>query len=1262
MIPGFKKHLAINIRNLFLLGFAFLLIIFFLPGKASADRFDLGPFEASQVDLGGGAAFCNWRASTSNSWSDTDNEKLYWFWFGQQLRHDDTAGVSAFVNGNFVVNHTFAPGSCGCGSDGCVGTTPVSWGPLYPDGQSGPHTVFLSGEGLNKNETSPVGAGFGIDIYAMWAACNSGQRVINGDCTNISGIISATPPTCTAPCDVTANWDTNGLSSSQTYINGGPWIGAGTGSQSETYSGLTAGTYDFCVRANDGYGTLWPLSGYLDCAPVIVSTTPPVSCSPDPASTTVNTDVTLNASGGTGSYSWDASLNVDATPQSGSGSSFTVRYSSSGTKTVTVTSGSLDTCTVTVNPPPNSPPNAYAGLPHSLTVGTAHTHSGAVASDVNVNLSSYSWELVSCPSSCPSLSQASGSISGMGTPVFIPGPEYTPNVAGSYTLRLTVYDTGGLTATDEVTETTAAPTATLQVRVSGTAVWESSITVTSDQNVDYQWSSTNGSSYSSTYRVSPEITWCGNNPTGPWLANTASGQLLNQDILVCQENFSFTMIYTVNGEGGPFSVINILVTGPGGGGGPTLGVALSASPSSGTAPLNNVDLTADVSGTATGDIRYRLDCTNDGSYERDVTNTIDPYTAVDLCNYSSAGLYTAKVRVDREGVFAEATVSISALAAPGTFSIYATPPTNTIMPGGGAIYAVGGSCVPLGPISNPNLRIINPPANTFAGSSNYLECDPPGEYSGSVSILAEGNAVPGTYTLTIQATNSGETRSTTVQLIIAPPPGTFNLTVNSTNPDSGVSINLNIPGSGFLFVGITPFTKNFSSGTKVWIDVPLTVSSGTKFLKDLSGDPCNRLGLRICEVIMDSNKTVAVNYMDAVSLSVTLAADPSSGGSPLNSVLTATISGAVAYANWSDVYYYFWWNCSSSSSNYFIVVGDCGSLPELPVTGSCDLSSPNGAVCRLSPFITTYSLPAHAYSPSGTYAGKVIVQQNIPIVRVAEARAPISVTAVSAPPMPGSAPNPDNSVCGQLTVTWGDVSGETGYHVWRNTTGGVSLAAYTQVGGDRPANSTSYTETTPPLVAGQSYYYIVTSFNTAGDSVVGPGWPVGPTVVNPCEADLSASRKIIYQVNGVAYTGQTIRDGDLLTFRIIIENAGLGTAYDLYVSDTVTDNLEYQSNSALFNGNQVTQRVSGSNIIWPWPARTDLGDKPPGAPNWILSFDAVVNSDSSQAVDFIENKGRIYYDRTENNGNDNQSVPYSTGIVPVRTGQTLVPNIREVAP
>ena len=90
----------------------------------------------------------------------------------------------------------------------------------------------------------------------------------------------------------------------------------------------------------------------------------------------------------------------------------------------------------------------------------------------------------------------------------------------------------------------------------------------------------------------------------------------------------------------------------------TLYVDISVNPSSGPAPLNNVDFTASVSGSATGDITYKFDCTNDGSWERTQTTSSTNYTATDLCSYSTAGSYTARISVEREGLVFYGTTAI----------------------------------------------------------------------------------------------------------------------------------------------------------------------------------------------------------------------------------------------------------------------------------------------------------------------------------------------------------------------------------------------------------------------------------------------------------------------------------------------------------------------------------------------------------------------------------------------------------------------------
>lgn len=100
---------------------------------------------------------------------------------------------------------------------------------------------------------------------------------------------------------------------------------------------------------------------------------------------------------------------------------------------------------------------------------------------------------------------------------------------------------------------------------------------------------------------------------------------------------------------------------------PTLSVSLSVNPSSGNAPLNDVDLTAQVSGITTGPINYAFYCNRSDS-EADIVPGYNhkkdyvfgnPYTAFDVCNYSTAGTYTTKVIVERGGLAAEDRVVIN---------------------------------------------------------------------------------------------------------------------------------------------------------------------------------------------------------------------------------------------------------------------------------------------------------------------------------------------------------------------------------------------------------------------------------------------------------------------------------------------------------------------------------------------------------------------------------------------------------------------------
>ena len=116
---------------------------------------------------------------------------------------------------------------------------------------------------------------------------------------------------------------------------------------------------------------------------------------------------------------------------------------------------------------------------------------------------------------------------------------------------------------------------------------------------------------------------------------------------------------------------------------PTVSCAVSASPDSGTAPVNDVDITASVGGSATGNIVYQFDCTNDGTYDYTSSATsTNPFTRSNLCDYASAGTYTVKARVTRQGVSTTCTdtVTVSAPSTPTVSCALAANPNSGTVP------------------------------------------------------------------------------------------------------------------------------------------------------------------------------------------------------------------------------------------------------------------------------------------------------------------------------------------------------------------------------------------------------------------------------------------------------------------------------------------------------------------------------------------------------------------------------------------------------
>ena len=105
---------------------------------------------------------------------------------------------------------------------------------------------------------------------------------------------------------------------------------------------------------------------------------------------------------------------------------------------------------------------------------------------------------------------------------------------------------------------------------------------------------------------------------------------------------------------------------------PTLSVSLSANPTSGNSPLNDVDLTATAGGSQIGTINYTFYCNRSDSGTNITSGYVakfdgistNPKTIADVCDYSSEGTYAAKVIIERGSLASESRQTITVSAPP----------------------------------------------------------------------------------------------------------------------------------------------------------------------------------------------------------------------------------------------------------------------------------------------------------------------------------------------------------------------------------------------------------------------------------------------------------------------------------------------------------------------------------------------------------------------------------------------------------------------
>ncbi|MFZ3058072.1 MAG: PKD domain-containing protein [Minisyncoccales bacterium] len=297
-----------------------------------------------------------------------------------------------------------------------------------------------------------------------------------------------------------------------------------------------------------------------------------------------------------------------------------------------------DTKSVTVVNTGNPSENPTANVGNDVTVneGNSVNLSGS-ANDPQGDPMTYTW---SCTGGSLSSSTALN-------PTY-----YAPSVSSTttYTCTLTARDNSGHTGSDTMNVTvidsgnsnenpTVEAGSNISVTSGGNAILSGYANDPQGDPMTYAWSCTSGSlsnynSLSTTYYA-------------PSVSSTTSYTCT----LTARDNKGYTgsdtVMVTVN-NGGWFS--------------PELNVSLSASPSSGSAPLNGVDLTANVNSIGLSDypVIYRFDCQNDNSWDIVANSNNTNYTAYDMCNYYNDGTYTAKVKVERGGyvAYAQATIVV----------------------------------------------------------------------------------------------------------------------------------------------------------------------------------------------------------------------------------------------------------------------------------------------------------------------------------------------------------------------------------------------------------------------------------------------------------------------------------------------------------------------------------------------------------------------------------------------------------------------------
>ena len=322
-----------------------------------------------------------------------------------------------------------------------------------------------------------------------------------------------------------------------------------TGTASTLVSNLTAGVYSFQLKVTDNGGAIALDTIKVNVNPAPVNQPPVANAGADIAITLPTNIANLSGSASTDP---DGTLSAYAWSQVSGPSSATISNVSNVstgltglqqgvyifTLNVTDNQGAadLDSVVVTVNPAPNAPPVANAGVSKTITLPVNSTSlDGSLSSDPDGSINFYNWSQVSGPSAAV----ITGSTAAIATASSL--------VGGLYTFQLTVTDNLGATAKATVKITVASTTPqppianagadqTITLPTNNLTIDGSASSASSGSIVSYAWTETSG-------------------PTTASLSNTAVNTLNNLQAGV----YVFSLTVTDNNAATGTDVVTITV-------------------------------------------------------------------------------------------------------------------------------------------------------------------------------------------------------------------------------------------------------------------------------------------------------------------------------------------------------------------------------------------------------------------------------------------------------------------------------------------------------------------------------------------------------------------------------------------------------------------------------------------------------------------------------------------------------------------------------